>query len=169
MADKVDGVALAAVAAGAIFLYSGVKGVSVLKSLQNFVRGQAPGTGQAAVNFNPAVGGIYPTPSGAAPGNLGEASYSEAQLRQLWQQAGGSAATAGNAACHGMQESSGDATATSPNPDGGENVGIWQLDTRGVGTGYTVAQLSDPMTNARITVMATRNGVDWSQWATPGC
>jgi hypothetical protein len=87
----------------------------------------------------------------------------------LWRQAGGSAAAANNAACHAMQESSGDPKVTSGNPDGGTNVGLWQLDTRGVGAGYTVAQLQNPMTNAHITVMATRNGTNWSQWATPGC
>lgn len=171
MADRIDGVALAAIAAGALFAYAGIKGVSVLKSLQNTVRGQAPGASQQPVSYsNPAAGGIYPTPTGSAPGGLFSASLSAAQLQQLWQQAGGSAATAVNAACHAMQESSGDPQATSPNPDGGTNVGLWQLDTPGgVGAGYTVDQLKDPLTNARITVMATRNGTDWTEWATPGC
>jgi hypothetical protein len=68
-----------------------------------------------------------------------------------------------------MQESSGNAAVTSSNPDGGVNVGLWQLDTRGKGAGYSVAQLQDPNTNARVTVFATRNGRDWSAWATPGC
>lgn len=95
--------------------------------------------------------------------------YDQASLETLWEQAGGSQSTARNAACHGMQESSGLPTNSSPNPDGGENYGLWQLDTRGVGAGYSAAQLEDPMTNARITVKATNDGNDWSRWATPGC
>ncbi len=58
---------------------------------------------------------------------------------------------------------------TSSNPDGGTNVGLWQLGTEGVGAGYSVSELQNALTNARITVRATRNGTDWSQWATPGC
>lgn len=110
------------------------------------------------------------------PGELGGTTFSGGSglwthdgLVKLWGQAGGSAATANNAACHGMQESSGRASVTSSNPDGGTNVGLWQLDTRGVGAGHTVAQLQDPLTNARLTVHATKNGRDWSSWATPGC
>lgn len=170
MADRIDGTALAAMAAGSLFAYAGIKGISVLKSVQNIIRGGAPGSGQqTAQDYNPASGGIYPTPSGAAPGNLGEASYSPAQLQALWVQAGGNPAAASNAACHAMQESSGDPRATSPNPDGGTNVGLWQLDTNGKGAGYSIAQLMDPVTNARLTVMGTANGTDWSAWATPGC
>jgi len=44
-------------------------------------------------------------------------------------------------------------------------VGLWQLDTKGVGSGYTVAQLQDPATNARITIMHTANGTVWTEWA----
>jgi len=95
--------------------------------------------------------------------------YTHAQLVTLWTQAGGSAATANNAACHGIQESGGNPQATSPNPDGGINVGLWQLDTKGKGAGYTVEELQNAMNNARITVFATANGTNWSAWATPGC
>lgn len=96
-------------------------------------------------------------------------SYSTAQLQALWRSAGGSAATAANAACHAMQESSGNPQVTSANPDGGTNVGLWQLDTRGKGAGYSVSALQNAMNNARITVFATANGTNWSAWATPGC
>jgi hypothetical protein len=99
----------------------------------------------------------------------GKGSFSHAGLMTLWEQAGGSAATANNAACHAIQESSGDPAAESANPDGGTNVGLWQLDTKGVGAGHSIAALKDPMTNAKITVRATGNGRNWSQWATPGC
>jgi hypothetical protein len=86
------------------------------------------------------------------------------QIKALWTANGGSAGTANLAAAVGMAESSGRPGITTPNPDGGTNVGIWQLDTRGVGAGYTVQQLQDPTANARITVMATANGTNWSQW-----
>jgi len=116
---------------------------------------------------------VAPAPAAAEPGGAPHAGhagpYGMSSLEALWEQAGGSPSTAVNAACHGMQESSGNRDASSPNPDGGVNYGLWQLDTRGVGAGYTPVQLQDPLTNARITVMATRNGTDWSHWATPGC
>ena len=87
----------------------------------------------------------------------------------LWVSAGGNPATARNAVCHAMQESGGNSQATSNNPDGGTNVGLWQLDTRGVGAGYTVEQLKNPFLNARITVRATQGGYNWAEWSTPGC
>jgi hypothetical protein len=104
-----------------------------------------------------------PGAAGAAPSVTG--SYTTATLGTLWTSQGGSSATAFEAANIAMAESSGNPSATSSNPDGGTNVGLWQLDTKGVGAGYTVAQLEDPATNARITIMATANGTNWSEWA----
>jgi hypothetical protein len=89
-----------------------------------------------------------------------------AQLEALWIKEGGPASTAPVAAAVAMAESSGRTAVTSSNPDGGTNVGPWQLDTSGKGAGYTVAQLQDPATNARITVQATNGGRDWSAWET---
>lgn len=83
----------------------------------------------------------------------------------LWITQGGSIASAPMALARAYSESSLGDTETSSNPDGGTNVGLYQLDTRGVGEGYTVAQLSNPATNTRITVDATKNGADWSDWA----
>ena len=176
MADSTSGFALAAVLGGVVFLYAGIRGVSVLKSIQAVIQGKAPSTvaqsqpisatTTAMVTSTGAAGSA--TSGGAAPIVSGGV-YNTAQLKQLWQAAGGSAGSATNAACHAMQESSGRVSVTSSNPDGGINVGLWQLDTKGVGAGYSVAQLQDPMTNARITVAATRDGANWSQWATPGC
>jgi hypothetical protein len=166
--QKINGVALGAVSAGALFVYAGVKGYSVPHALQSLIQGKPPATG----------GQAYPVgvPSGAASGSPGTggtvpagASYNQAQLASLWQLAGGSPGSARNAACHAMQESSGNARVTSSNPDGGTNVGLWQLDTKGVGAGHTIAELQDPLTNARITVSATNDGRNWSEWATPGC
>jgi uncharacterized protein YcfJ len=110
--------------------------------------------------------GTATTTTVSAPVNGG---YGTSQLQSLWVQAGGSQGTKVNAACHAVEESSGNASVTSANPDGGENVGLWQLDTRGKGAGYSVAQLQDPLTNARVTVAATGDGTNWTAWATPGC
>lgn len=93
--------------------------------------------------------------------------YTYAQLEGLWVNAGGSAATAPVAAAVAEAESSGNSAATSANPDGGTNVGLWQLDTpAGKGSGFTVAQLSDPATNAAVAVSGSSNGADWSAWET---
>jgi hypothetical protein len=94
------------------------------------------------------------------------ANLTYAQLEGLWIQAGGSSATAPVAAAIAEAESSGNATITSSNPDGGTNVGLWQLDTLGVGSGYSVAQLSDPATNAAVAVNGSGNGSNWSDWET---
>lgn len=92
--------------------------------------------------------------------------YSYAQLMGLWIRNGGSRGKAPVAAAIAEAESSGRAGVTSANPDGGENVGLWQLDTKGKGAGYTAAQLSDPATNAHVAVTASKNGNDWSAWET---
>ncbi len=87
------------------------------------------------------------------------------QIAALWVKAGGSLLSAPLAVAHALAESAGETGATSPNPDGGTNVGVFQLDTRGVGAGHTVAQLSNSGTNAALTVKATNNGQDWGQWS----
>jgi len=102
-----------------------------------------------------------PTGSGPAVKGL----YSLTDLETLWTSQGGSGQTAFAAANVAIAESGGNPSITSANSDGGTNVGLWQLDTNGVGAGYTVAQLSDPATNCRITVMHTANGTSWAQWA----
>jgi hypothetical protein len=166
--EGIPGLAVAATAGGALLIYSGIRGANVSATLRSVVSGQKPSgatTEPITASYQPATG----TSSAAAGPAPVAGTYTTALLKALWISQGGSASTAANAACHAMQESSGRPGATSANPDGGVNVGLWQLDTRGVGAGYTVAQLKNPVTNARITVLATRNGTDWAQWATPGC
>jgi Lysozyme like domain len=92
--------------------------------------------------------------------------YTYSELEGLWINAGGSAATAPIAAAIAEAESAGQAAVTSVNPDGGTNVGLWQLDTKGVGSGYTATQLSDPTLNAAVAVKGSANGTDWADWAT---
>jgi hypothetical protein len=168
MAGRIDGVALGAVGAGALFIYAGLRGVSVLKALQAIVRGQSPSTAPSSSSGSSTFLGLPGGLTGVTLPGAG-ATYTAGQLALLWTQNGGAQDQAQNAACHGIQESSGNPRATSSNPDGGTNVGLWQLDTKGVGAGYTVAELMNPGTNARLTVLGTRNGTDWSDWATPGC
>jgi hypothetical protein len=116
----------------------------------------APGAGAA-----PAVAG---TPLPAA----GQA-YTYTSLITLWEDAGGSTATAAVAACHAWHESTGRWWVITPNPDGGQNAGLWQLDTPGgKGAGYTPAQLENPLLNAQRAVAGTDDGTDWSHWSSSG-
>ena len=101
------------------------------------------------------------TASGAGSGTL-----SKGQIMSLWTANGGNPTVANTAAAVALAESSGRTGVLSSNPDGGTNVGLWQLDTRGVGSGYSVEQLRDPATNARVTVMGSLNGANWGPWQT---
>ena len=94
--------------------------------------------------------------------------YTYAQLEGLWLNAGGTTATAPLAAAIAMAESGGDSAATSTQLNGTcTNAGLWQLATPcGGGSGYTVAQLQDPATNAAVAVTVSKSGTDWSTWAT---
>jgi hypothetical protein len=174
---KINGIALGSVFAGSIFLYAGIRGYSVMGALQAIVQGndprKAPKASQIAGTPLGSGDSSTPVPASPAPASTTPAvsggTFSQAQCEQLWISKGGDPNQARNAGCHAMQESGGRSWVTSPNPDGGTNVGLGQLDTKGKGAGYTVAQLQNPDTNARITIMQTRNGTDWSAWATPGC
>jgi Lysozyme like domain len=90
-----------------------------------------------------------------------------AQIEGVWINNGGSKAKAPIAAAIAEAESSGNTDATSSNPDGGTNVGLWQLDTPGgKGAGFSVAQLKDPNTNAQVAIKGSSGGTDWSAWQT---
>jgi hypothetical protein len=89
---------------------------------------------------------------------------SNAQIIALWLNQGGQLSSATQAVARALSESSGSTTVTSANPDGGTNVGLYQLDTKGVGAGKTVAQLQDPYTNTKLTVDYTNNGQNWGAW-----
>jgi len=90
--------------------------------------------------------------------------FSMTQIVALWIRAGGPLSTAPAAVAHAWAESTGAADVTSPNPDGGTNVGLWQLDTRGVGAGHSVAELQQPLLNAQLTVRGSHGGRDWGPW-----
>jgi hypothetical protein len=153
------------VAAGSLFVYAGVRGFSILKAAQNVIQGTGPDTSQVPSTLTADVS----TATGPGLANPTAGAWTHGGLVNLWIMNGGSRETANNAACHAIQESSGNASVTSHNPDGGINVGLWQLDTKGKGAGYTIAQLQNPNTNAKVAIRGSNNGRDWSAWATPGC
>jgi hypothetical protein len=167
--ERFSGSAIGAIAAGGLLVFAGIKGYSMSATLKAIIQGKSP---LSQTNANPITGasvsGTSTTSdpvSGTTPNQSG--AYSNSQLQSLWVMAGGSQSTAATAACIAEHESSGDATVTSSNPDGGTNVGLWQLDTPGgKGAGYTVAQLQNALTNARVAVAGTSDGTDWSAWAT---
>src|ERR1039458_259665 len=167
---QLSGLALAELAIGAILVWSGIKDQSIQNTVTSLLKGQAPTSGSASpISQTATLTSANTTPSGTAPTVPSGSDYTSAQVEALWTALGGDPNQAHNAACHAMQESSGSTTVTSSNTDGGTNVGLFQLDTKGVGAGHTVAELQNATTNTQITIMATKNGTDWSSWATAGC
>lgn len=162
------------IAAGGVLLYAAVKGKSVTGSIQALIKGKPPSTAPAANlikgTSDTGTSGSQPATSGYSIATnipAGKSSYDQQGLAQLWVSNGGPADTAAFAAAVAIAESSGSPGVTSSNPDGGTNVGLWQLDTNGVGSGYTVQELSDPNLNCQITIMATQGGTDWREWGDP--
>jgi hypothetical protein len=89
--------------------------------------------------------------------------YTYAQLEGLWVNAGGSSATAPFAAAIAEAESGGQEAVTSANPDGGTNVGPWQIDTT---NGYSAEYLSNGANNAAAAVSMSQGGANWGDWET---
>jgi len=168
----VDGPAIGAILAGSVFLYAGLTGRSVLASVQAVVQGKSPTTAPVAnpIAGTGSSGSGTPTAGYSIATNIParKGSYTQAEIAQLWVNNGGPSNTAQFAAAVAMAESSGSATVTSANPDGGTNVGLFQLDTPGgVGAGYSVKELQDPNLNTQVTIMATSGGTDWREWGDP--
>jgi hypothetical protein len=86
--------------------------------------------------------------------------WSQAKIAQLWTSEGGNPARAQIASAVAMAESTGVAGATSANPAGGRNLGLWQIWDGN--DGATV----DPAGNARAAIRLSRNGEDWGLWET---
>lgn len=169
-ASTVNGFTVGYTAVGVVLVFSGFKGWSISDTFQYLISGKQPpnsavqtiGSGET-LSTAPAVNSAEP--AAAAEAAAGSASYTGTGLQALWTANGGAEDTAAMAAAVAEYESGGNADATSPNPDGGTNVGIFQLDTNGVGSGYTVLQLENPNLNTQITIMATKNGTDWTEWS----
>lgn len=64
MAGRLNGIALAGLATGIVFLYAGIKGKSITQSVQYIIQGKNPAGSPAA---NPIAGS---STAGAAPGNV---------------------------------------------------------------------------------------------------
>lgn len=128
----------------------------------------APVSAELTADIRAYSGGAS-TPGGTPPNSHAASanSYTQSGVAQLWTSLGGDSSTAGFAAQVAMAESGGSTTVTSSNPDGGTNVGLFQLDTNGVGAGHTVQELQDAQVNTQITIMATGNGHNWAQWSNP--
>lgn len=160
MAGQISGIYVAVTAAGAVLVWSGWKGTTLAATFRDLLNGNLDAPATETVPAAATAG----TATGAAPAVSG--SYTAAQLEALWTSQGGDASTAFEAAQVALSESSGNPDATSANPDGGTNVGLWQLDTPGGGgAGYTVAELQNPETNCQVTIMRSNNGSDWSIWS----
>lgn len=88
-------------------------------------------------------------------------SYSFADLKSLWQQAGGSAIVADMAAAVAMAESGGDPNATNTNSDGSTDRGLWQINSV-----HGSQSTTDPLANAKAAVQISSNGSNWRPWCT---
>jgi hypothetical protein len=68
VAGRIDGIALAAIGAGAMFTYAGIKNKSVLSIVDGLIKGQSPGAAASAgasLGGTPATGGSV---AGSGPG-----------------------------------------------------------------------------------------------------
>lgn len=89
------------------------------------------------------------------------ATYTYAQLEQLWIQAGGSAATAPIAAAVAEAESGGNPNATDYDSNGSVDRGLWQINSV-----HGSLSTFDPLANARAAVSISNGGSNWTAWVT---
>jgi len=93
--------------------------------------------------------------------------YTPAQIAAFAHNAGFRGVHLVEAVAIALAESSGNSNATSSNPDGGVNAGLWQLDTPGGGgAGFTVGELQNPQTNADVAFKVSHGGTSWGAWET---
>src|SRR5271166_5297104 len=112
-----------ALGAGLLFVWSALRNKSILGAAQAAVQGKSPTTAASTPETAPNPNAIGNSINAAGAGTVvtGKGSLTHAALMALWISVGGSTATANNAACHAIQESTGNPLATSANPDGGTN------------------------------------------------
>lgn len=161
-------------AGGGVFIWSGLKNKSISSVFRQLAGGDSPASAASAglsisgVSTTSSTGAVSASTATSMTGYPSSAGvYSQSGVEQLWTANGGPSDTAAFAAAVAMAESGGSATVTSANPDGGTNVGLFQLDTKGVGAGYTVADLQNANLNTKITVDATDGGTNWEDWGDP--
>ena len=162
----VKGSYLAIAGAGGVLLWSGLRGKQWSAVIRQLISGKKPETTTTAFGI---ISNVSSSPSGSVNTNVRGGTLSGKQIGALWIANGGNPMRARTAICIAQHESGGRTGVTSPNPDGGTNVGLYQLDTPGgKGAGHTVAQLQNPVINTRVAIQASGNGTDWSAWATAG-
>jgi len=89
------------------------------------------------------------------------ATYSYAQLKQLWIQNGGNPAAADIAAAIALAESGGDSTASNTNSDGSIDRGFWQINSV-----HGALSTFDITGNVKAAIQVSNNGKNWSPWVT---
>jgi hypothetical protein len=88
-------------------------------------------------------------------------SYTIAQLRQLWIDNGGSAASAPVAAAVAYAESSGDPASQNHNTNGTTDRGLWQINSI-----HGAQSTFDVTANTRAAIAISNNGTNWFPWTT---
>jgi hypothetical protein len=98
----------------------------------------------------------------SVPGQPTRSKLTAPQLVSLWISNGGSKTASAVAGAVAYAESGGDPNAINHNTDGSIDYGLWQINSvHGVG----MAAL-DPDTNAKLAILISKNGTDWSPWVT---
>lgn len=80
MPDRVDGIALAAIGAGSVFLYAGLKGKSIPGALQAIIQGHSPATAKTANPITGSTGTGGGTPVGSTSQIAGAAMAYDHQM-----------------------------------------------------------------------------------------
>ena len=129
MADRggIDGIALASIGAGALFLYAGIRGKSIPAALQAIVQGKSPATvpqsapiAETSGNETGATAGTSVTgvniPAGVAAGTTGGSAAANKILGQLMAAGYGWVGTQWDYLESGWEEESGWSTTAANNP-----------------------------------------------------
>lgn len=89
------------------------------------------------------------------------ATYTYAQLKQLWIQNGGNSAAADIAAAVALAESGGNASASNTNTNGSIDRGLWQINSV-----HGNLSTFDVTGNVKAAISISNNGTNWSPWVT---
>jgi len=146
MGSRVNGLALAVVAAGSVLLYAGIKGISVGAALQSIVRGKSP---KGLPVVNPITGGDFGGGGGSAPGGplhvSGDGGISPRTAYVALRQAGFPVSAAIMLTAIGGVESSWNVNAVNNTPATGDlSIGVWQINYYGDLLGPRTAEFGGP-------------------------
>jgi lysozyme-like protein len=171
----INGLALGSVAAGSLFLYSAIKGKSILATVQAIVSGQSP---KSVSQANPITENTPTGSAAASGGGIGPHTgvpgagqvYTSAQIRQLWIANGGDPGKADIAVCIAQHESGGNSKARNPIEcaSGSHAEGIWQICMPLNAVHVPGGDAFDPGANAKAAISMSNNGRNWSAWSTAG-